>query len=320
MSCICGNDSRSPTPDEARRLLQEERDEREERGQQENRRRRREQEGTPAPNGNGTPDPDRPHPQPADDELGPAPPAPAPVVQEGRDPIRDRKWLQDRGTQVVEWIDNPDSPDCFVNDSFLTLQQLSEYPDAAFSSVGPPDDAYATYFAWATEPAEWMHWVIWFGMDSWSGMTANGVIVMGSISRTENSDHPFTSDIALALYANQFESTDSLRHILFDGVVNAQTRSLVAQHLYRDEDQLGEDIRQWEHGSQEYFELMGTRIGRVAAYTVLSAFPRGSHRISRIVTDFEPGALSVDIRFDIEAVSNYYDTGPVSPLPVDTSI
>ncbi|KAJ6020661.1 hypothetical protein N7540_006165 [Penicillium herquei] len=223
-------------------------------------------------------------------------------VVDDRDPVADRAWLQERGTQVVRWIDGPDLLDCPTLQYVPTLEQLEDFPNTVFTRVGSPEDAYGDYFSWASEPAHWLAWVIWFGMDSWSGMTANGVIVMANINRSLNAQSPFTSDVALGLYAHEFGTTETIRHIFFAGVVNTQTRSLVAQHLY--EDQLGEDIRQWEYGTQGYLELMGTRIGRVAAYTVLSAFPRGTHRIYRIVTDFEPGVLSVEMRFDIQPISN----------------
>ncbi|KAJ5703517.1 hypothetical protein N7493_011906 [Penicillium malachiteum] len=327
MRCICGHrsdsESPSPTPEEQRQQ------------QQEQPAPQGTETGIELQDLPATPDPNRTRPaDPADGETEPAPkrqkpnpkpePAPAPVpasapipipsavprpvpkesvvVETERDPVSDIEWLRQRGTQIVGWMDNPDLPDCPVQRSTLTLAQIQANQDAVFTRFGtPPDASFLDYESYADDPHNCVAWSIWFGMDLWVGMTARGVIVMANISRTWGSQHPFTSDIALALYAHQFGTTDSLRHIFFNGVVNTQTRGLISNYLYTN--QFEPDVRDWEYGSQGYLALMGTRIGRVAAYTVLGAFPRGTHRISRVVTDFEPGALSVEMRFDIEAIS-----------------
>ncbi|KAJ5723165.1 hypothetical protein N7488_001200 [Penicillium malachiteum] len=320
MRCICADrsdSSRSPTPEEQRQQQQEQ----------------------PAPQGtetgielqdlSATPDPNRTRPADPADEPAPkrqksnpkpdpasAPPsAPIPipsaiprpvpkqnvVVEVERDPVSEPGWLHQRGTQIVGWMEDPNLPGCPVQRSTLTLAQIQANTDAVFTRFGtPPSGSFSDYESYADDPHNCVAWSIWFGLDSWAGMTASGVIIMANISRSEDLQQPFTSDIALALYANQFGTTTSLRHIFFDGVVNSQTRSFISQHLYTN--QFDPDIRDWNYGSEGYFQLLGTRIGRVAAYTVLGAFPRGTHRISRIVTDVEPGALSVDMRFDIEAI------------------
>ncbi|KAJ5608940.1 hypothetical protein N7528_009507 [Penicillium herquei] len=326
MRCICAHrsdSSRSPTPEEQRQQQQQQ----------------QQQQEQPAPQGtetgielqdlSATPDPNRTRPaDPADEpapkrqkpnpkpepEPQPAPSAPIPIpsaiprpvpkqnlVVVERDPVSEPDWLQPRGTQIVGWMEDPNLPGCPAQRSTLTLAQIEANPNAVFTRSGtPPDGSFSDYESYADDPHNCVAWSIWFGLDPWVGMTASGLIVMANISRSENAQQPFISDTALALYAHQFGTTTSLRHIFFDGVVNSQTRSFIAHHLYTN--QFEPDIRDWNYGSEGYFQLLGTRIGRVAAYTVLGAFPRGTHRISRIVTDFEPGALSVDMRFDIEAI------------------
>lgn len=54
----------------------------------------------------------------------------------------------------------------------------------------------------------------------------------------------------------------------------------------------------FRHGSAEYQELLGTKLGKAVACLVLSSFPRGTMQITRIVTWCD--STTPQMRFEIE--------------------
>ncbi|KAJ5821966.1 uncharacterized protein N7525_011250 [Penicillium rubens] len=56
----------------------------------------------------------------------------------------------------------------------------------------------------------------------------------------------------------------------------------------------------WEYDTDEYKEILGTKLGRAAACLVIGAWERGTHRIARIHTLGRQ--YEIHLRFDIEAL------------------
>lgn len=126
--------------------------------------------------------------------------------------------------------------------------------------------------------------------------------MMEGIRRTANvgSIQPQISDVSLAVYKRD-HTVDTLSTIRVNLVENPETFSFIRNHLYGDAFGLmwpdsGEQV--WDEDS--FHQLLGTRIGKVVAYTVLGAFPRGTRCIARVWTVPSSGDNSVHMRFDIE--------------------
>ncbi|CAI7661860.1 unnamed protein product [Penicillium pancosmium] len=124
--------------------------------------------------------------------------------------------------------------------------------------------------------------------------------------------HPMDEDFAdpwLALYTRNFEM-DTLRYVFVQHVINEETAPFVKRALYTENTRPGlawpkREPEIWDHNTPEYDGILGSRIGKVIAYLVLGAFPRGTRRITRIAT-WAANPQSYDnrlqIRFDIEPV------------------
>lgn len=101
---------------------------------------------------------------------------------------------------------------------------------------------------------------------------------------------------------------DTLRHVFFENVQNLETAPFVRRALYTEENNLSwprKSPQTWEYGTPEYDGLLGSRLGKIVGYLVLGAFPRGTRRITQIVTwaaDPENHDRRLQIRFDIDDV------------------
>ncbi|KAJ5420327.1 hypothetical protein N7465_002846 [Penicillium sp. CMV-2018d] len=56
----------------------------------------------------------------------------------------------------------------------------------------------------------------------------------------------------------------------------------------------------WEYGTEDYREILGTKLGNAAACLVLGAWERGTHRIARVHTLGRQ--YHIHLRFDIEPI------------------
>ncbi|KAJ5107646.1 hypothetical protein N7456_004321 [Penicillium angulare] len=92
------------------------------------------------------------------------------------------------------------------------------------------------------------------------------------------------------IYRHEYGTLDTLRHVLVQGVMNTQTVAALERCTGKNEGLFDS----FERGSPEYQELLGTRIGRMVAYLVLGAFPRGTRKISRISCE---RTLGYNVRF-----------------------
>ncbi|CAI7673103.1 unnamed protein product [Penicillium crustosum] len=140
--------------------------------------------------------------------------------------------------------------------------------------------------------------------------TAIGVIVLRNAYRH---DGPWWSQIALAQYDIHFAG-NALRHIYLENVVNDDTTDCV-RTIWADTQPPNSQIfdiapaavnqMSWDFDTPGYKAILGTELGKGAAAIVLSAYPRGTHRVTRIVV-WRLGVLQ--IRLDIENKS-YINVG-----------
>lgn len=229
------------------------------------------------------------------------------------------------GAQRRRWIDDPSEPGCFIERSTLTYSQVvNRYEGMGFSTRPvDPDPDFEGHVLTAIKQLEQKEVINSgreyenFELDSpllaWSGCTGSGVIIIdvmmrsrigGNITREMMDDVPQASSIAQAFYQRDFE-LDDLRSIFVNDIVNKNTVGFFHEHIYDEkfyDDFPGQTSvpQTWEHGSPEYDGLLGTRIGKVVAYLVLGAFPRGTHRISRIITYSSKGKNFIHMRFDLD--------------------
>ncbi|KAJ5914530.1 hypothetical protein N7504_003413 [Penicillium tannophilum] len=242
--------------------------------------------------------------------------------------------IEVKGAQLRRWIDDPSEPGCFIERSTLTYSQIvNKYEGMGFSTRPvDPDLVFEGHVLTAIKELEQKEIISSvrgyenFELDtpllSWSGCTGSGVIIIdvmtrsrpgANITREMMDDVPHASCIAQAFYQRDFDLSD-LRSIFVNDIVNRDTVGFFHDHIYDEkfyDDFPGQTSvpQTWEHGSPEYDGLLGTRIGKVVAYFVLGAFPRGTRRISRIVTYSSKGKnyiymrFGLDIRFDIEEVA-----------------
>lgn len=144
----------------------------------------------------------------------------------------------------------------------------------------------------------------------WIGDTGPGVIVLGAISRKENSNAPPIAQLAQAFYTRNFEM-HTLRHVFVQYVVNNETNPFIRRCLYTEQARPElkwpkEEPEIWEYNTPEYDGILGSRIGKNVAYLALGAFPRGTRRISQIVTwAADPSIYDnrLQMRFDIGLIS-----------------
>lgn len=233
---------------------------------------------------------------------------PQSVAVQNRDPPMERSWLCHRGARIARWIEDPTEPQCPIPQRSLTFEQvdqgslLTEIEEVDF----PPsiEAGLENIPSLSQDKANGKFFTARFNRRSiWSGTTGPNVLILENIERDPSeTSQPQISEISLALYTRDYPVED-LRYVFVTIVVNHQTKHYLDQCLY---DSFPSDSwckpRTWEHGTQEYTELLGTRIGRTVGYIVLGAFRRGSHRIARILTWSSGGCW--DFRFDIEPVSS----------------
>lgn len=140
------------------------------------------------------------------------------------------------------------------------------------------------------EPNEYVH------------LTARGVIFGMDLNRYNG---PHWNEIALGQYALDFP-LETLRYIYFNDVINHDTKTFIFDQIYGPLSELRfldinntqvENKMIWTHGTPEYQGIMGTTFGKMVAALMISAFPRGSFQIARIVTW---KYADLQIRFDIE--------------------
>jgi hypothetical protein len=229
------------------------------------------------------------------------------------DPVKYGEF-QEAGAQRRRWIDDPDEPDCLIPRSTLTFNDLfeSRYSSGHFatslpvilSDYGLPDGRPAGLFevAFDAEGACQGFEVCENDEFYWEGFTGPGVIFIDLIARFKEAHPPQISEITQAIYRRDFD-VDGLRHIFITSVQNTETKNVVRQ-IYSKINRPSWPMRSWDIGTPEYDALLGSRLGKLTAYLILGAFPRGSRRIQRIVTARDSRREDApNLRFDIEVIA-----------------
>ncbi|KAJ6190375.1 hypothetical protein N7519_000396 [Penicillium mononematosum] len=130
---------------------------------------------------------------------------------------------------------------------------------------------------------------------------AEGVLIAECIYRYAG---PHWSNIAIAQYSFD-HPIDTLKYLYFTNVQNDETLPYLQEILYPRYDVDWPKLHRiesqtWEYDTDEYKEILGTKLGKAAACLVIGAWERGTHRIARIHTlgrNYE-----IHLRFDIEAL------------------
>lgn len=142
---------------------------------------------------------------------------------------------------------------------------------------------------------------------TWWGHAGPTVLTLDNVYRTPTSAVPRIAYMAKAIYEH-CHPLGTLKHVFIVSIVNRNTRRFCAERLYTQANNLSWPSMaanaanfppvSWERGSAEYEGLLGTQFGKVIAYFMLAAYPRGTRRIARIVT----WPLPLCMRFDIEDI------------------
>lgn len=231
------------------------------------------------------------------------------------------------GAQIRRWIDDPDEPDCDVLPSTLTFARVRQDSKLelvrrnirvmlreAFDAVGLPNEwvnpvprGNSVYRCIEIDNSD-----IGMFCTAWIGPSVFHIDQMHNPARNRSvpleEDRPPMSQIIQVMY-EKFFPISSLRYIFVTEVVNAGTFNFIKRTLYPENDlewpsrMLRRYIPStWAFGTPEYDALLATPIGRTISYLVLGAYPRGTHRIVRVVT-WPCSPIAVHMRFDIEALN-----------------
>lgn len=221
------------------------------------------------------------------------------------------------GAQYQAWIDNSQAPGCRIQPATLTIEEMT---DEAQPIPWAVNESYFTVEQMALEGGDVESMNIARGGPRWRythlrrdpGPTtleanefehrvARGVLVAERIYRE---DGPHWNEVARAQYLLDF-NLKTLRHVIFTDVENEETAPYICYELYPRWGVIwtqaqGVDCMVFNHGSAEYQELLGTKLGKATACLILSSFPRGTMKITRIATWCN--STAPQMRFEIEPV------------------
>ncbi|KAJ5925363.1 hypothetical protein N7454_008002 [Penicillium verhagenii] len=236
--------------------------------------------------------------------------------------------FQTDGKQRRLWIADPNEPACFVEKSTLTYAQIEQkYGRVKCGTVEPEKFMEESMLQKVTEIRrdlgsnvtsnhdEYENFTIHHRLFNWYGVVGPGLLIIEVMNRIRNphsfeevgdegAEVPPASALAQAFYQRNYD-IHTLRSVYVTTVINENTLDFIAEQLYPAVNLAwhadGDNFRTWNYATPAYDGLLGTRIGKVIAYLVLGAFPRGTHRITRIVT-YDSGLGAANIRFDIARV------------------
>ncbi|CAG8313493.1 unnamed protein product [Penicillium nalgiovense] len=238
------------------------------------------------------------------------------LVRTGTEPtVKDVTRYRNKGAQYQAWIDDLQEPGCRIQPATLTIEEMT---DKAQPLPWTIDESYYTVEPTALEGGDVESMNIARGgpryrytylrrelgpntLNEYEHRVARGVLVAERIYRE---DGPHWNEIARAQYLLDF-NLKTLRHVIFTDIGNEETGPFIRHELYPRFgvrwSQAGEvDCMVFRHGSAEYQELLGTKLGKAVACLILSSFPRGTMHITRIVTWCDSTAPQT--RFEIEPV------------------
>jgi hypothetical protein len=223
------------------------------------------------------------------------------------------------------WFDDPNAPGCTVQASQLDWKGLTngsnrqdrwEVQVDRRGAAAPTLAAEAKRLGLPTEQDAYRHIRIirrtthptqGLVVNRYFHHTGDGIIVALDIERF---DGPQWSEIALAKYKRDFP-IDTLRYVLFQNVINANTKNFICDVLYKQKSDLNFNDRNntsakiplaWSFGTAEYQGILGTTFGKSVSALVLAAFPRGTHRIARVITWKN---VILQVQFEIEKTADH---------------
>ncbi|KAJ5494507.1 hypothetical protein N7463_010594 [Penicillium fimorum] len=275
------------------------------------------------PDSPGSPLSPAPYPLPDDNSSlsdGKIPSTPTSAVDDDRGPVTDEQVCEyfRKGAEYQGWIADPALSGCRCPRARKPLSELFNKnkrerflcPENHFDN--PPasicDDLGELGFQTTTYKFRYTRLLV-HGFDGdgykresdYQHTIAKGVIIGECIFRFTG---PHWSDIAIAQYKFDYP-IDTLNYLYFTNVQNDQTLPYVQEILYPRHDvtwpvykELEKQV--WEYGTDEYKEILGTKLGKAAACLVLGAWDRGTHRIARVLTLGRE--YKIHLRFDIEPI------------------
>ncbi|CAI7631340.1 unnamed protein product [Penicillium glandicola] len=239
-------------------------------------------------------------------------------VRTGIEPtVKEVTRYKNTGAQYQAWIDDPQEPGCQIQPATLTIEQLTDETQQLPWAI---HESYFTVEPMALEGGDVESMNIARGgpryrythlqrdpgpntleANEFEHRVARGVLVAERIYRE---DGPHWNEVARAQYLLDF-NLNTLRHVLFTDIENEETAPYIRHELYPRHGVLWPqastvDCMVFEHGSVEYQELLGTKLGKGVACLILSSFPRGTMKITRIVT--WSNTTLPQMRFEIEPV------------------
>ncbi|KAJ5356711.1 hypothetical protein N7517_011320 [Penicillium concentricum] len=247
-----------------------------------------------------------------------------PVVTQA-DPASDRYQYGERemwGELRQRWIDDANEPKCKVTPVNFEYKDLthttrrSQKWTTTFNRWGPgppvlrndlrncrlPTGEQDYHDAKITKLATKRHPKRGSGTNCHHITTAMGVVI---VRKVERYDGLHWSQVAHAQYNTHFDQ-NTLRHIYLENVINEDTRDFIQTIWAKTQPDNSPGFQlapaslnqlAWAYDTPEYKAILGTELGKGVAALVLSAFPRGTRRITKIVVWRQ---AIMQIRFDIE--------------------
>ena len=231
---------------------------------------------------------------------------------------------QMHGALRQRWLDDPNAPHCTVQGPELDFAGLINNPN-------PRERWIVSSTRWGAAPGMQMNEVRNLGLptgdndyrhvriqkpgvhptrgtgqNEYLHYNGRGVIFAVHVERFSG---PHWSQIALAQYTFDFP-IDTLRYIFIQNVINDDTKLFFYNVLYAQRNVLPFDTMRntsaeipvaWIFGTPEYQGILGTTFGKGVCALLISAFPRGTHRIARILSWKH---TLLQLRFDIEETPN----------------
>lgn len=213
--------------------------------------------------------------------------------------------FQEEGALCQAWITNPNIP-CPIGMSQLTsLSDLDEDSwDINTHPNGLPHSYNSVQMQDLNVPNQRYHLTTAEMYSdngdtelSFKGQAGQGVLFIEDVMRSKRSTGPWISEISKVVYEDHF-ALDTLRHVFVTNISNSETKAFVDARL-----NLGKEEKVWESDAPQFQEILGTRIGKIVAYLLLGAFPRGTRKISRIAMWTTGHQVKcIHSRFDIEEI------------------
>ncbi|KAJ5874037.1 uncharacterized protein N7529_002467 [Penicillium soppii] len=211
------------------------------------------------------------------------------------------------GAWRQRWLDDPTAPGCKVTVPLVKLNHLINDTNPSprdrwhvmFDRHGPPPPIFEgelESLGLPTGDEAYRHIEIQQtlarpeGFNDYFHHTGEGVIVALDVKRY---DGPHWSEIAFAQYTSEFP-IETLRDFFHHQLYPRRNRL-----PFNDEGNTAAQIPvAWIFGTHEYQGILGTVVGKAVCALLLSAFPRGTRRIARILSWKQNKRLQ--LRFEIE--------------------